>query len=420
MLTPSQKHELFRILRWFYLAMDIVTEKLAGYSLVRGWKRDQMMRSKDPWSAHFVDVAGRSNAPLVFMCADPANMILRHSRYGDAREILANDKATLWISTADQAVFTVSQEDIYDTRSHPFAVVAQFNTARQLVIISHRTMHKLADEIEDKALVVIHYTARCGSTLLCQMFHQLPDTRVVSETWAFLKVHQLFKTGNMTRSELEVLTRSMAKMYMKSGTFQRVVLKITFFCSPMMPVIKSVFPSAHLIFNTRNIDDSMESWERTFMSRVPQDLMRLKQAVWLHSMSSPYLDEKCFKLEKQLVAKREILDNIYTLSLQYGGSFLTYLQNRDIYSHAVLYEDFVQDLEQGSKTLLTAINIPVSQVDMVLKGSKQDSQNSSFKGSSATRRISDERWIISDSLHEQIGSPVRKGMTTVQMRRLMA
>ena len=281
-------------------------------------------------------------------------------------------------------------------------------------------MHKLADEIEEKELVIIHFTARCGSTLLCQMFHQLPDTRVVSETWAFLKVHQLFKAGKVMKSELEAVTKSAVKMYMKSGTFQRVVLKPVILCSPLMPVIKSVFPSAHLIFNTRNIVDSIESWERTFMSRVPKDLMREKQAFWLKNSPTPYFDEKASKLEKQLAAKTEILDNIYTLSLRYGGSFLTYLQNRDIYSHAVLYEDFVADLEQESKALLTALNIPVSKVEMFLKGSRQDSQNNSFvKGASATRRISDERWRISDTLQEQIGSPVRKGMTTDQMRMIM-
>ena len=94
--------------------LDSVTEALVGYSLVRGWTRDQ--RSNDDWSAHVVDIVGRSNAPLLFMCTDPANMILRHNRYGDAREILTNGKATLWTITADQAIFTVSDEDIYDTR----------------------------------------------------------------------------------------------------------------------------------------------------------------------------------------------------------------------------------------------------------------------------------------------------------------
>ena len=157
------------------------------------------------------------------------------------------------------------------------------------------------------------------------------------------------------------------------------------------------------------------------MSQVPKDLMREKQAFWLKNLPTPYFYEKAFKLVKQLAAKNEILDNIYTLSLRYGGSFLTYLQNREIYSHAVLYEDFVADLEQESKALLTALNIPVSKLEMFLKGSKQDSQNNSFaKGSSATRRISDERWRISDSLQEQIGSPVRKGMPIDQMRRNMS
>ena len=131
MLTPSQKHGLFKIWRWCYLLLDSVTEALVGYSLVGGWTSYQ--RSEDDWSAHVVDIVGRSNAPLLVMRVDPTNMILRHNRYGDAREILANDKATLWTITADQAIFTVSDEDIYDTRQ------GFFDTCHNI----HSTHHRI-------------------------------------------------------------------------------------------------------------------------------------------------------------------------------------------------------------------------------------------------------------------------------------
>ena len=93
--------------------MDTVIESLAGYSLTKGWKYDQ--KTSNDGSAHFVDVIARSNAPLMFMCADPANMILRHNRYGNPREILAYDRVTLWTITSNQAIFTVCSEDVFDT-----------------------------------------------------------------------------------------------------------------------------------------------------------------------------------------------------------------------------------------------------------------------------------------------------------------
>lgn len=226
----------------------------------------------------------------------------------------------------------------------------------------------------------------------------------------------------MKTAELENLTKCTVKMYMKSGgqtAVQRVVIKMVFFCSPLMPVIKSLFPSAKLIFNTRHIVDSIESWERTFMSSAPLSLIKERQKFWLDHLPVPYLDEDCSKLETELVAEKAILDNIYTLSLCYGGSFLTFIQNKRIYSHVVLYEDFVQDFEEESKMLLAALCIPEKQVGLFLEGSKKDSQKNVFKEAVKKKRVTDEQWAISDRLQEHIGSPIRKGMTMGEMRNLL-
>ena len=98
---------------------------------------------------------------------------------------------------------------------------------------------------------------------------------------------------------------------------------------------------------------------------------------------------------------------------------MAFLKNKDMYSHVVLYEDFVQDIEEGSKMLLSAVNVPADQVDLFLQGSKKDSQNNSFRGTLVKRRVTDDQWRICDSLQDQIGSPIRQSMTITQLQNVI-
>ncbi len=85
--------------------------------------------------------------------------------------------------TSTHAWFCVSPEavDVYDTSVCPFVWVGQFFTAKKLIIMPLWSYHRLADELGDpprgKEVFIIFNTARCGSTLLCQMFNKLPNTR---------------------------------------------------------------------------------------------------------------------------------------------------------------------------------------------------------------------------------------------------
>ena len=133
------------------------------------------------------------------------------------------------------------------------------------VVISHKTLHRLAKEMdgfEGKHFILIHNTARCGSTLLCQMFSQMPSTRVISEPWAFLHLQRYHRhgfpdrEGNWTRDYYEALTASMLKLQLKpriENDFTRVVVKLSLLSSAQVPLIKSLFPFTKLMFITRHI-----------------------------------------------------------------------------------------------------------------------------------------------------------------------
>ena len=176
---------LFQLLRLLYLTIDKALDLTVGYSLVKGWRKDSnKAASCFEYSAHFVDIIGR----FTYDAATGGylhSFILKHHHYGNPQEILQDDHITIQGATSTHAWFCVSDEDVYDTKKYPFVFSSQFYTSKQFVIVTHETLHKLADDLsfdDDKRnLIVIDNTARCGSTLACQMFAELPHTRVISE-----------------------------------------------------------------------------------------------------------------------------------------------------------------------------------------------------------------------------------------------
>ena len=73
----------------------------------------------------------------------------------------------------NNAIFCVSDKDIctLDTTIGPFAYINTFIAAKKLVILPLQHFHRLAEEAGNPfknglSIVMIHMTARCGSTLL--------------------------------------------------------------------------------------------------------------------------------------------------------------------------------------------------------------------------------------------------------------
>ena len=96
-----------------------------------------------------------------------------------------------WFCVTDKKV------DVYDLNQFPFVWVAQYLLARELFIVPIWAFLKLAQtDLSDpgsdgREVIMLFNTARCGSTLLCQMFARLPNTRYTKNTHQrkFFKVY---------------------------------------------------------------------------------------------------------------------------------------------------------------------------------------------------------------------------------------
>lgn len=123
----------------------------------------------------------------------------------------------------------------------------------------HYALHQLASDMVEHVRymnpIVISNSARCGSTLLCKMFDQVPGIRVYSEPFALAEAHQvcviedrndiitlfialqLFNKGTIHGAKYTQLVRSLLRLQFKrevNRSYQRLVVKMPMICMPQV------------------------------------------------------------------------------------------------------------------------------------------------------------------------------------------
>jgi hypothetical protein len=102
------------------------------------------------------------------------------------------------------------------------------------VVVPISTFHRLASEVGDptvdRKLTLINMTARCGSTLLCQLVNTVPKVRAMSEPWAFNHAHAHYIAGRITMDELRLLVRSIMRLQCKRENdteIEQIMIKVS-------------------------------------------------------------------------------------------------------------------------------------------------------------------------------------------------
>ena len=101
------------------------------------------------------------------------HFILRHEKYVNPEDYILNqDHVTLMAIDETQAWFSIStKRNIYEMTRFPFAFMSQFWCSEKILIVSHETLHQIAEKCVGPTgnCVLINNTGRCGSTLLNQV-----------------------------------------------------------------------------------------------------------------------------------------------------------------------------------------------------------------------------------------------------------
>ena len=161
-----------RIVKVFVSIADWILTTILGTGLLHGTKEERKLAKNYENSAHLVKVLGRGTISLIEN-HDESNFLCLHESYHHPSYILKHDNVVLKGINEKNAIFCVSDKKVctLDTTIGPFAYINTFIAAKKLIILPIQHFHRLAEETGNpfkngSTVVMIHMTARCGSTLL--------------------------------------------------------------------------------------------------------------------------------------------------------------------------------------------------------------------------------------------------------------
>ena len=135
-----------------------------------------------------------------------------------------------------------------------------------------KTLHALAEKLGDPAVPVVWMTStgRCGSTILCQMFENIPGTLALAEPDAPQNVIYLRKKKIITQPEYENLLRSTIRVLCKPHPgINWICIKPTPIGVGMMTDMIKLFPNIKHLFLYRNCRETVSSWLATILGSLP-------------------------------------------------------------------------------------------------------------------------------------------------------
>ena len=315
--------------------------------------------------------------------------------------------------TSTHAFFCVTSPsvDVYETAAAPFAFILQFFMGESLVVMPVASLLTLASEVEvattERELTFISMTARCGSTLLCQMTSRLPGVEVISEPWSLEHLHADFLAGKFEMGEYKRRIAAAVRLQCKSGA-RHTVIKLPVVCAPQFVLLKELFPRAKLVFITRHPGASANSLHKVF-STFPavQHYLGIGAKFWVENLPFPYDDKDLTALRRSYApfSKWYWAKDSEMWPYGYGGALLCFLRNRDIYDFVVTYEDLKENVGERTVELLRILGLDKKgNADLALAALQTHSQGEMF-GASGKASISERELREQDESYRRIGLP---------------
>ncbi len=198
------------------------------------------------------------------------------------------------------AVVNAPNKNILNNTTGPFMYINQFKHCAELIRMPIESFLKLADDIGDpKAkLVILSNTGRCGSTLLTQLFEDLPNTVAISEPevlMAFTHESTFDDEPYHRRAQLlQACIRLLCKNHRSEET-KCICIK----------------PKAHAIGLTKEIYDLYPDSSHLFLYRHPAEYVRSLISVYkslLHPVARGLLMTFSFSFDMTEFIMRQFAD----------------------------------------------------------------------------------------------------------------
>ena len=363
-------------------------------------------------SAQLLDIVFRYKMDVLTEPSGPGNFITTHAAFVSPSYI-QQDNVTLYYVTATEAVFVESPEEIDVSHSDygSFLRVAQFENARRIIKIPIDAFHKMAEEIGDPTgeIVFVTNTARCGSTLLTQIFEETGECVGFSEPDAFNALTNY--KDKMPQDDLDKLIRNSIRMQCKPLVNRHISAYIIKVMPPLIeavPTYLRLYPESKQLFMYREGLKVAHSLVR-ISTQVPL-LALLLMVTKLH----PRLAE--MTVEAMGLPVNEDLPRlpsplIFCFYL-WAGLCRKYLGLREngYEIDAVKYEDLVEHPLEATKVIFKYCSLPEELAEKAINALNKDSQRhsplskKSIPGTKTPQLTGDEK-VTADAICDQFGIP---------------
>ncbi len=417
---------LLTLIKHLLWVVELLTDALFGFTLTKGSKKEREEAKRDGRSAQLVQIAWKAH-PVAMMAHGLENFLTIHDKYMDPKYILEKKNVTLFTMEKDCAVFCVTDPDVdvYDTQRFPFVFIPHWDEAKMLIILPLEDLNKLADSMGNPTVDVtlVHMTARCGSTLISQMMHRVPNTRSMSEPLAMLRLAERYNKGYYDWKTYTKLIQSCMRITCKvepGSNIKRIVLKMNPSTAPQLEMLHEMFPKFKIIFNTRHPRPSILSLMKVLVG-INQCWYAKTGLMWqwtVHYGCVPYK-------EKYLSYIRQIPKWIKPMSYEmwfvhfHAGSVATFLELKHIYDHIVLYENLNSNPDEEVEKLFKVMNVPLEYKEDAMLALKKDSQASHFGERGETMSLTDAEWKEVEAIFRNLHTGLTRDMTLDEYKTLI-
>ncbi len=242
---------LYRLIYLYNILNDILLCCI-GYSLRDGWCEKSTDFNK---SAHRCKILLRQTEPLSFYTSLSNFALLHKSREDPISAILHDDQVSLMGITQKEAFFAVAPFgiDVYDSEVGAFNYSNQFEHAVELITMPLKDFVRLGQVagLEDKKILLLSNTSRCGSTLLTSMLAGLNNTLTASEP-DFLNHISLYE-DTLSVSVRDALRAGFALQCksFKDRPIDLYIMKTRGYSAGLMPLVHHACPNIKHAFMFR-------------------------------------------------------------------------------------------------------------------------------------------------------------------------
>ena len=295
--------------------------------------------------------------------------------------IVLEDNYSLYTITDEEAIFVDCGEFDLFHKDVAFVILTQLVMAKKMIVMPLSSFHMIANQITlpNVPILNIGNHARCGSTLVTKIFHEVPKTFVVAETMSFTKLSEMsFSSGNRDYEKIKKLLFSVLLMTFKHAIKREskfIVMKCQCFALFITDIMMQCFPKIKQIYLYRQPADFIRSYEKIISLNKWESLYRKERSLYWAGFGE-------HRLMKNIVQSVP-LDFFDELSFNASKLALTWITSAAAFKElikcgfpiqSVKYDHLVSNPEEETRKLFMFVGIPLNLLPDINKVFAKDSQ----------------------------------------------